>query len=177
MRSTIAALVFFGALATVPAMAQSNDPQKRNEWALSMSRCLNGDQSMQVVDMGKMETRIETQPLERMAQMCKTFADKEILDVHANRFRAFLASKEPIDTPSDEALAYRAGTEDFDLNMMAGQILSLEQHIRFAAYEECLVDPAGLSKSDCQRITGMDRVRELANRNVVDDEISSEENN
>jgi hypothetical protein len=151
MKSMIlGAVALMVSLYSASTLAQSQDPQKRAQWQNSMSRCLEG-----------MEQRTD-ELREIYPEICKRFADQEIRDTTMNRMRAFLSSKDTRAEPvPDEILEYRANTEDFDNEMLSQQIASFESHVRFTIYEECLLDPAKISLSDCNKIAGVDRLLEL----------------
>lgn len=132
------------------ALAQSADPGKRAQWEKSMSNCL-----------ASVDQREELTP-SQWGKVCKDFADQEIADSYQNRLRALLASKETLAEPvTEEMLEHRAFVEEHEGSIYRGQLNWLEAHIRHTIIEECLVDPAGLSRDDCNRIGGLDRIREI----------------
>jgi hypothetical protein len=147
------------ALASTSAMAQSADPQKRNEWALSMSRCME--------DINSYEEEMRPS----VTKLCKHFADEEITDSYQNRIRKLLQSGEILaESRTEEVMEHRRFKQNLDNGMHSGQLSFLEIHIRQSILEECLVDPAGLERDDCNRIAGLDRIKELSKIDAEEDD-------
>ena len=159
MRATIVAALL--ALASSSAFGQSADPAKRNEWARSMSQCLQG------LEIHPEEMR------EALGQVCRSFANEEIRNTPTSRLLALLRTTETVEEPRSERIVTAREEWTARLGELgAGRIKLLEVQIRYAALEECWNDPAGFSREDCNRIIGLDRIRELMAAN--EDEMEGE---
>lgn len=137
------------ALATGPVLAQSPDPAKRDEWALSMSHC------MSIID------RLPEKYRDGRAETCRMVADSEIQDDRRNRFSKYLSQKamELQERGTGDVVVMPPSHEHELLDEMAeSHPRILEGHIRHSIIEVCQAGNFGIPLEECERIAGLDRL-------------------